>query len=167
MTLTIIYLPGISLCPGYLRTGATVITEEQTEIEGSSTRGNIRSKQARRTMDNWTAREESDCMVDAATLISDLVTSLNSRKSCLNKALIELSKCLDFESIIKCMVGVRDKSKCPYNKVTLATFGKYQFEKFIDHVSNLKHVEESDLTIDKALAPELHASIKNGIASML
>ena len=138
--------------------------EEQTVLSGSSTRGKV-VKKAKRTVtrDNWSAREEEDCLKDANQLKKDLVSSLKYRqKLCIAEPLLLLSRCRDLTQIICCFEG-----KGSFSKVRLAKYGDgSSFAALVEYFSGLPHVN-SDLQVDKVLAPMMFDQIKNAIRSTI
>jgi hypothetical protein len=85
----------------------------------------------------------------------------NRINNCIHSACIALEKCLDLHGFFLKICGERFRKNAPNDKVTLAQHGVDLFRDFVDFVSNLPHVRESDsLTIDHVFSHSLYDKLK-------
>ena len=59
--------------------GEEEVVHEETVIVGTSSRGNPKTKNKKKTVVNWMSRETKVCVDDAEQLRKDMITSLSGR----------------------------------------------------------------------------------------
>lgn len=82
-------------------------------MEGSSTRGTLRTKTKHIEMTDWTSREVDDCLREADNLKNSLTKSLKNRSNCLYLVQVDLAKCLDLPVILSGITGNKVGEACP------------------------------------------------------
>lgn len=156
----------VELNEGYLKTGVTVVNEESSTLEGTSTRGSIIKSTSNVEYDSWTGREINDSLQEADVLRKLLIKSFSNRTKCLHTVQVTLAECIDFTAIAKCLVGNRN-DHCPYNEVDLAMKGQEEFKSLYNYLAECPHVVETSLNFHPVLASRTHDKIKQAVASTI
>lgn len=154
---------GVELFDGYL------IVSETVDESGSSQPSKKRAKP--RSVFQWKAREIPEVLSEGKVLVTDLLTSLETRKSTLvHEASAILYGCLDFICLLKLFCGhaCSETDRRPFNRVNAAKYGCREFSEFAQHVSSLPQIANDDeLSFDEFLIQEIYSSIKSVVESVI
>ena len=162
----ILYFTGVDLMDGYLKVGESIIETEKELLKGSASRGTIEKEMEEVEVEDWSARDITECLQDADKLRLDLIESFSNRKNCLSSIQIKFSLCLDFVKILETIIGTKnDDDPSPYNELDLAVLGDMEFREVYQYISKCSHVIRSNLRFDPIMATRVHDRIKAAIAS--
>jgi len=85
------------------------------------------------------------------------------RRACIHESAWKMMRCLDFPTIFELLKGTDGK----LDDISLALFGRTEFEEFVTHVANLPHIMASEINIDPILASKIHDKIKDCFSAMV
>ena len=124
-------------------------------LEGSATRGAVRTVTETEEVTNWCSREIEECISDADELRGNLLKSISMRvDKCLHPALEQLSKCLDLTDIVIRMEGKREGGEVMLDEVALAEYGEAEFREFVTYLASLEAYP--DVNFNVVLSTRIH-----------